>query len=999
MSLQPEVGRGSIWRKWDLHVHSPASALANEFADDWGRYVAALAALKDISVLGITDYFSIEGYRRVLEHRSELSNIDLILPNIELRLNTFVGKGARRINYHVIFSNEVTPDQIENHFLTDLRFQRDGSLGTGPKDWPLTRNNLENLGTELKGQGNFPGSPYAVGCMNATVDPTQVQKVLIDKASVFGGRYLLILAEEDLSKLQWDGQDHHTRRLIIQGCHAVFTANEGSIKWYRGEGDLTPNEFRAEYSSLKPCYHGSDAHSIEKIGKPDKGRFCWIKADPTFEGLKQTLYEPAERVFIGSEPPRLKGDYQIIESVRIDNAAQWFDSKAIPLNKDLVTVVGGKGSGKSALAEMIAYAGGSKLFSKPQTTQKPEGFLEETFIKRATAKSDGNPAPLHGARIELRWLDGKVDVAEIGTPLNHAKEEEKVKYLPQKFVESLCAAENTDGLQREIERIIYLNLPEADRARAGSFDELRNSATQSITMRRRSFEQAIRGFNESISQRNAKIAQQAFRNKELDQRRSELEALEKQPPTVPAEHKAELDRVEVLTRSKQNLESQIAALNEKISKVAALDTHVDLFVEAIMQYNAKARILSKDAGLESKVEVFLVAPPTQSKEVIDDHRRVLADQIRILRQGTDDGKTPLTNLASLQAELQALRVRLAAVETKRKEHQAHIEQKTKLENSIDALEREIQEVNVKEVPALGADIVGREEKYCEVLDLLLEERQVFEKLYGPLKEALAQADSTAKKLGFNSRVTFDSRRAASRLMELFDMRSALRDEDELAALLADFFRKLSECVRKKEELERFDLQAVRRTIQELETSLVENVDGDKTKKIGDQLRRTHTREEFDNELFNPQWFMVSYALHFDGKQLQLLSPGERGIVLLLLYLEAEQSDHRPLIIDQPEDNLDNESIYPSLVEYFRKRKHHRQIIIITHNPNLVVNTDSEQVIVPSFDGSRKPYLTYWSGGLENTSTIDGGGIREKVCKVLEGGRDAFRKREEKYAIA
>lgn len=91
---QPELGRGSLWRKWDLHIHSPASALANEFGDDWDKYIAAL---KDVAVLGITDYFSIEGYRRVLERRQELPNIELILPNIELRLNTFVGKVRARL--------------------------------------------------------------------------------------------------------------------------------------------------------------------------------------------------------------------------------------------------------------------------------------------------------------------------------------------------------------------------------------------------------------------------------------------------------------------------------------------------------------------------------------------------------------------------------------------------------------------------------------------------------------------------------------------------------------------------------------------------------------------------------------------------------------------------------------------------------------------------------------------------------------------------------------
>src|SRR5437868_8306260 len=108
------LSRGSEWRKWDLHIHSPASALNNQFPHlpsgepDWGAYVTILEGLTDVVVLGITDYFSIEGYRKLLEFRrnGRLQNIALLLPNIEFRLDKIVGVGDahRRLNYHVIFS-------------------------------------------------------------------------------------------------------------------------------------------------------------------------------------------------------------------------------------------------------------------------------------------------------------------------------------------------------------------------------------------------------------------------------------------------------------------------------------------------------------------------------------------------------------------------------------------------------------------------------------------------------------------------------------------------------------------------------------------------------------------------------------------------------------------------------------------------------------------------------------------------------------------------------
>jgi DNA repair exonuclease SbcCD ATPase subunit len=175
-------------------------------------------------------------------------------------------------------------------------------------------------------------------------------------------------------------------------------------------------------------------------------------------------------------------------------------------------------------------------------------------------------------------------------------------------------------------------------------------------------------------------------------------------------------------------------------------------------------------------------------------------------------------------------------------------------------------------------------------------------------------------------------------------------------------------------------------------------DGKKLR-IEEQLRKERTVKDFADWFYSIDDFAVTYSVKFDGKELRLLSPGDKGVVLLLLYLEAESEDDRPLIIDQPDDNLDNLSVYPSLVEYFRARKKTRQVIIITHNPNLVVATDAEQIFVAEFDGTRTPKITYRSGPLEDTNPVGPiHGIREEVCKILEGGTEAFRLRERRYAF-
>jgi len=126
-----------------------------------------------------------------------------------------------------------------------------------------------------------------------------------------------------------------------------------------------------------------------------------------------------------------------------------------------------------------------------------------------------------------------------------------------------------------------------------------------------------------------------------------------------------------------------------------------------------------------------------------------------------------------------------------------------------------------------------------------------------------------------------------------------------------------------------------------------------------------------------------------------LSPGTRGIVLLLLYLSLDLEDARPLIIDQPEENLDPKSVYTELVTLFREARMRRQVIIVTHNANLVVNTDVDQVIVASCtrsDSNGPPLFEYRSGGLENPE------IRAEVCEILEGGEPAFRERAKRLRV-
>ena len=154
-------------------------------------------------------------------------------------------------------------------------------------------------------------------------------------------------------------------------------------------------------------------------------------------------------------------------------------------------------------------------------------------------------------------------------------------------------------------------------------------------------------------------------------------------------------------------------------------------------------------------------------------------------------------------------------------------------------------------------------------------------------------------------------------------------------------------------------------------------------------------KQFAHWLFGTGHVTVRYEIVYDGIDIRNLSPGTRGIVLLLLYLALDDADDRPLIIDQPEENVDLKSVNDELVPLFIAAKIKRQVIIVTHNANLVINTDADQVIVaeagPHQAGGLPP-ITYRAGGLENAS------IRKAVCDILEGRDMAFRKRARRLGV-
>jgi DNA repair exonuclease SbcCD ATPase subunit len=284
-------------------------------------------------------------------------------------------------------------------------------------------------------------------------------------------------------------------------------------------------------------------------------------------------------------------------------------------------------------------------------------------------------------------------------------------------------------------------------------------------------------------------------------------------------------------------------------------------------------------------------------------------------------------------------------------------------------------------------IENRRSMYVAVFQSYLNEQAVLERLYAPLQESLegASGSLTRLRLAVSREIELSAWVKAGE--ELLDLRkdSHLRGHGALEGhaerlLITAWRTGTAEQVG----------EAMQTFIKEMHSEIRKSIPTDITpEKEPAWMQRVATW------LYSTDHIKMRYGVTYDGVAIEQLSPGTRGIVLLLLYLVIDQQDRRPLIIDQPEENLDPKSVFEELVPHFREVRKRRQVIIVTHNANLVVNTDADQVIVAASEPSPLgglPTVRYRCGSLEHQN------IRKIVCEILEGGERAFRDRERRYRL-
>jgi len=309
----------------------------------------------------------------------------------------------------------------------------------------------------------------------------------------------------------------------------------------------------------------------------------------------------------------------------------------------------------------------------------------------------------------------------------------------------------------------------------------------------------------------------------------------------------------------------------------------------------------------------------------------------------------------------------------------------------DAKRRRLEEdfETAKGSPKRLADILAeRAGLYQRFFELTIEQCSTLTELYEPLQAKLAEAATSASKLELKVIRDVDLEEWAVAGEDLLDLRKNGRfrgrgslAEAARAALLAAWRDGTAADV--AQAMENFREQNDEALLAQ---SAVEPGSEDYQQWVVDLGRW----------LYSTDHVRVRYRIEYEGASITELSPGTRGIVLLLLYLALDLEDARPLIIDQPEENLDPRSVFTELVDLFREARTRRQVIIVTHNANLVVNADVDQVIVAActkHGGGVPPEFAYVSGGLEDPA------IRAHVCDILEGGEIAFKQRAKRLRVS
>lgn len=979
---------GSLWRKWNFHVHTKGTNKNDQFSsstmDDFFHMFYKKAFENQISAIGITDYFSIDRYLEAIEYRNniftktdgsgnvlfETDEIEFIknifiFPNVELRMLPSTDKG-KLINIHCLFNPDYVPD-LENDFFSHIENQ-DGNK--------MNRYGVTAYGKSLNPSIIDTDKQYEKGIENFVIDLKSL-KALISTNKKFRDNTLLVVSnsnKDGASAVQKhydlfeneNGSLDGLRKSIYYISDAIFSGNPKDIQYFIGkrlEGTEGYNDkiFKDEVErvindrgSLKPCIVGCDAHTETDLFS----RFTWVKGDLHFEGLRQICFEPEHRVKIQNDTPDFKEEKLLIDKVSFVSPNNVFSTNPIYLNPNLNVIIGGKSSGKSILLYAIA-----KTLTADDTVLKNDDDSYKYDLDKIE----------NGFDLQITTKGG------FSQKLKRSKDENsilpEIKYIPQNYLVKLAEPElNKKG--KSLNKLVR-DLITEDNESKELYQDFINNVVQNDKLRNTQIDiyfetkKEIENLEFELKTKSNK----SVLEKNIETNTQKIEELNKSTGLTPKqveEYKALQSKLENNNTKLQNFKDDYTAIQRfndefvqvlKIIKQKKDSLLVQLQIQEIKDYCQTAYadvdiLFDKANEIETSMEVQInengkrfFIHDCRFKEVltvIDDESKSIKDSIQ-----------PYLKDEHTKKAIEVL-------------NQSVANDKKALQDIVN-LTKQIQDKNKFLVEAEEGIFKIYENSYQEYI-----------KIISALKDRTIELEKDG--LGILGKAQFNYSKLRNQIYTVSDGRSASYNRYNI----------LSE---EKKSTSEANFQTILADIKDLFKNII-------SKKY---VLNNKTPIKAAIKIILDDYFFDCWEITYKNDKLGEMSTGKASFVILMLIIGLSKSK-APILIDQPEDNLDNRSITTDLVNYLRSKKLDRQIIIVTHNANIVVNADAENVIVANQKGQNDDQSTsafkfdYINGSIENsyekiieeTDILKSMGIRQHIADIVEGGKDAFIMREKKY---
>lgn len=972
MTTNIAVNRGSEWRKWDLHVHTPLS-IEQEYGgntpENWERFISDLEKLpSEIKVIGINDYIFIDGYKKVLDEKQKgrLSNIELILPVIELRIDKFANVSEnepfKRVNFHIIFSNELTPEIIQEQFLNSLSCEyilnsdlHDKSIWNGT----ITIKSITDLGQKIidSSNGKINGSPLKIGFNSLNIPYNKLLEKL--ENSYLKNKFLTAVGKTEWDTMRWDGSVADKKN-VINRANFVFSASPTV------ELAVKARESLKSQSVNHKLLHCSDAHTfinnLQNTKEKELGHcFTWIKADPTFEGLKQIIYEYGERIKIQDEKPDFKEDKEIIDEIRFISPSNKFRNEKIYLNPNLNVIIGGKSSGKSILLysiakTLLADTKDKLLFKNNEEERYSIKSIDSGFDFEITTKAG------FSQKISDREKDDYSVIPNI-------------KYIPQNELVKLAEPELSgkgESLNKIVRHLIredydsnekyndfIKNVKQYDKEREelidNYFDTLDNIQKLEAELKTKS--------NKEVLQTNIKTNSEKV--EELNKKAGLSDEQIKQYKSIQEQQQQNQKRRDLLNSDFSQTNAFLQELNKELSN---LQERKNTFLQSIHKnefrgyYQDKLKFIDDSIvqlqGLISEIGTII---NSEGKRIFntDNIFKEELKQINYEKSNIEEELKPYQQNEDIKKQIRTL--------------EEFIENDGKLLSEIDSLNKKIEEKrqSIEEIKTKLFDLYKN--SYNEYIDIVEQ-----------LKNRTIELEKDGLQIRGVTQFNFPKFRR-----EIISFTHGTYNDNDKYCILDENRSRIFET--NYDEL----ILNISKMFNEIMTS--------------EYRIKTISKKEAVKKLLN-DYFYDYWEITYKNDKLGEMSTGKASFVILMLIIGLSKSKS-PILIDQPEDNLDNRSVTKDLVSYLKMKKIERQIILVTHNANIVVNADAENVIVANQKGqndkeTNTPYqFDYINGAIENTfkdpeeqDLLKSMGIREHITEILEGGETAFKNREKKYGF-